>query len=464
MKWRRRHWATLALGAVVVAGGALWMWLRPAPADTRFTGAYRLADGRLVLVSPREGSVLRYRMMSGESRALWPRGGDRYEAGPGWAEQAPVQLTVAFTKGSDRAPTRVSWTETGGATQRGERLDLSERVEIIDGDGLKLRAKLVTPPGPGPFPVVVFVHGSDEDSAVDGYYEPYLFAANGVAGLVFDKRGTGRSEGRYTQNFHILARDVAAVVRWARGRKEVDPQRVHLAGYSQGGWIAPLAASKVGGIKSILVGYGPMVPVVDEDRWSYVHDLRKNGFGDAEIARVDQVNAILGAIVDRGEDRWAELKSQLDAVRGERWFPAAAQSESMFGFVASSRLPLWVMRLYAWWALRPTNGEAFIDRHYDPVPTLAGLGVPSLWILGGEDSSMPTQWTIDKLDGLRQAGRPIEIRVFPEADHGIMRMEDDGKGKRRRAGIEPGYLPLEVEWVRRQSGLPTEAEVARQPP
>ena len=43
-----------------------------------------------------------------------------------------------------------------------------------------------------------------------------MYAANGFAALAFDKRGTGGSEGKYLQNFHVLSDDVVAAVRWLR--------------------------------------------------------------------------------------------------------------------------------------------------------------------------------------------------------------------------------------------------------
>ena len=55
--------AALAL----VIGVAVYASTRPDPPDTRFTGAYALADGTLVFVTPREGKILRYRQMNGES-------------------------------------------------------------------------------------------------------------------------------------------------------------------------------------------------------------------------------------------------------------------------------------------------------------------------------------------------------------------------------------------------------------
>src|SRR5262245_45091872 len=93
---RRRRLVLAVLAASVAVAFGAWFLLRERPPDTRWTGAYRLADGRLVIVTPRDAKSLRYRLMSGESSALWPVGDGSYEAGPGWAERQPVRVRVAF--------------------------------------------------------------------------------------------------------------------------------------------------------------------------------------------------------------------------------------------------------------------------------------------------------------------------------------------------------------------------------
>jgi dienelactone hydrolase len=453
MRRPRKRWIVLAV-LLLAAGIAGFTWFHEEPADTRFTGAYRLNDGRLVFVTPREGDVLRYKMMDGESRALWPAGERAYEAGPGWAERQPVEVKVAFSApGPGGLPEGFTWKRNGGE-QTARRVDLPETFFTFPSGELTLRGKLVKPMGEGPFPVVVLVHGSGDESAVDYYSDPYLFASHGIATLVYDKRGTGESEGDYTQNFHVLARDVLAAVEWLRGQPDIDKSRIHLAGYSQGGWIAPLAASKTKGIRSLLIGYGPMVPITGEDRWGYVYALQQKGFGEDAIREADRINDAISAIADHGEDRWDEVGRLLEAAEGKPWFEAVKGSDSALGFVSDTWLPLWAMRLYANWKLRDTGGEPFADRLYDPYPTVASLtGTPSLWIFGGEDQSMPTGWTVEKLEQLRAAGRPIEIAVFPRADHGILRFEQTEGGERRLLGYEPGYFKMEVEWLQKQNGL-----------
>lgn len=459
MKLRRWHKVALALVLLLGAGAlAAYLASRTPPPDTRFNGAYRLEDGRAVFVTPREGEVLRYRFADGASGVLYPVGDLRFESGPGWAGREPVELEVTFRTDPAGRSEGMTWRPRGGPELSGRRLDLAEEVFTFASGDLDLRGNLVLPQGDGPHPAVVLVHGSESYSAVDHYFLPYLFAAHGVATLAYDKRGTGGSEGEYTQNFHVLARDVIAAVEELRRRDRITPAGIHLFGGSQGGWIAPLAASRTEGIRSLLIAYGPMVPIVDEDRWGYVYALRRKGFGQEAIARADEIHETVIRILDHGEwDRWDELGRLLDRGEGEPWFDAVAGSDSMVGFLAETWMPRWVMKLYARWKLgQRVAGEPLADRLYDPVSVVASLDVPSLWIFGGEDSSMPTDWSIAELERLRERGRLVEILVFSEAEHGILRFQDDSDGTRRYLGYEPGYFPALVDWLREHSDLGTE--------
>ena len=445
----------------VVLGGALasYVLTRPEPLDTRYTGAYAAESGELVFITPDRERGLRFRTMQGASGAVWPASDGAFEGGAGWETRAPVANRFEFAATGGGSAT--SWTRTGAASLPLQRLALPERIVRFDSGEITLRGKLVTPAGTGPFPVVVLVHGSEDTSAVDHYFEPYLYAAHGLAAFVFDKRGTGESGGEYLQNFHVLSDDVVAALRWLRTQPQVDRDRMHLAGFSQGGWIAPLAARKDGGVRSILVGYGVMVPVTGEDRWGYLYALQQKGFGAEAIAAADRVNAIIGDVVDRRLNRWSELQDAVAAVRNEPWFEAVKGSDSTLGFIAASKLPWWAMRAYVWWLVGEHRDPPFIDRLYDPVPTLAALDVPSYWILAGEDSSAPAQWTLDALDALKRVGKPVEYRVFPQADHGILSFTTDARGQRQIAGYEPEYLPLQIEWFKRQSGTSLDSALTR---
>jgi pimeloyl-ACP methyl ester carboxylesterase len=201
-----------------------------------------------------------------------------------------------------------------------------------------------------------------------------------------------------------------------------------------------------------------MVPITGEDRWGYVLALRQNGFGEEAIAKVDAINEVISAIADDGENRWKDLGVMLSEAEDEAWFDAIKDSDCMVGFLASTRLPLFIIRVMAWWI---TRGDVpFVDRRYDPVPTVASLDIPSLWLFGEDDSSMPTQWSVNELEELRRQGRPVEYEIYPLAEHGILLMEETDSGDRRPTAYAPGYFKRQIDWLRLQSGLGSIESVA----
>jgi dienelactone hydrolase len=452
---RKKIW-WIAAAVLLLAGVALFALDREQPADTRYTGAYRFNDGALVVIGPRDTTDLRFKLMNGETGALWPTDQNgNFEGGAGWAERAPVTNRVQFQRNSEGDVIALTWRRLGdikSPSGNAIRVPLRQELVTFPSGELTLRGKLILPEGPGPFPVMIPVHGSEDYSAVDHYSDPYIYAANGIAAFVYDKRGTGDSEGAYTQNFHVLADDTVAAVQYVRKRPEIDGDKVHLAGYSQGGWIAPLAALKDGHIRSIFVGYGVAVPVLGEDRWGYVYALQQHGFADKEIAEVDRVAAILGDIFDRGQNRWSDLSRALKESRSQPWFETAKHSDSIFGAIVGAEMPLWVVRPYLWWKYG-RNDPPFIDRLYDPVQTLEKLDVPSLWVFAGKDSSAPTQWSVDVLSKLQADNKPIEYFIYPDAEHGITRFQQKDDGERVTLGYEDGYFRQQLEWFRKHSGL-----------
>jgi pimeloyl-ACP methyl ester carboxylesterase len=56
---------------------------------------------------------------------------------------------------------------------------------------------------------------------------------------------------------------------------------------------------------------------------------------------------------------------------------------------------------------------------FDPRPVLESLDVPGLWLLGGEDRSIPTPATVAILDQLIASGKPYTHVVFPGVGHNL---------------------------------------------
>src|SRR6478736_6612483 len=195
-------------------------------------GSYRLADGSDVDVGASDGGALRWRRKDGTTGKLTADGHDRWVSTLGWTGRADGKtVTFACDRGTidfaGLAGTRITF-------------DISETR--FAGAGAQLAGRLILPKGKSKVPIVILIHGSEHDSAREIYALQRQFPSEGIGAFVYDKRGTGASTGRYTQDYLLLAEDAIAAVheakRLARGRAG----RIGYQAGSQGGWVAPLAA------------------------------------------------------------------------------------------------------------------------------------------------------------------------------------------------------------------------------
>ena len=147
----------------------------------------------------------------------------------------------------------------------------TEEIEFVS-HGAKLSGSIVFPSG-DIHAAVVFIHGSGKQARNPNLAA--LFAREGIAALVYDKRGVGKSGGEYEsnhnvgeQNLALLADDAAAALRSLAAHPALKGKPVGFAGISQAGWIAPLAAQRTDQAKFLLMWSGPVCKVSEEDIYS----------------------------------------------------------------------------------------------------------------------------------------------------------------------------------------------------
>jgi dienelactone hydrolase len=400
-------------------------------------GAYRLEDGRVVSIRRSLDDTLRYRVYpTGETGRLYPVDNDGWVSGEGFSGRDPVVLRVrALEEGA------ISWLPTDGVQQRGVRFLDVEPVEFPS-DGAALRGQLILPRGAGPFPAVVLVHGSGEDAATEYFYSGDFLAANGVATLVYDKRGSGSSEGEFTFDFDQLARDVVAAVDTLAGHRLIDPGRIGLCGYSQGAWVAPLAASMDERIRFVSVSYGMIESPTDEAVWETQNLLRSRGADEDDIREATPlVRASVRIVASGFSDGWDDFHE------AKRWTEGAPWREMLDGSPVQQMLmyPRWLTKI-----LGPRLAPEGLDWGYSSDDVLDSLSIPMTWLLAAEDGSAPNHETIRKLRVYQNAGKPVELIVFESADHGMLSFGEEN-GERIYTGYAPGYFQAEVENVLRMS-------------
>ncbi|WP_412077447.1 alpha/beta hydrolase family protein [Streptomyces xanthophaeus] len=132
--------------------------------------------------------------------------------------------------------------------------ELHEERVTVPAAGRALPGVLATPAGkgPGPFPLVVLVHGDGEtDATHDGFYRPYweAFARAGYASLSLDKPADWLA-----QSMDDRARETTDAIAWARTRPGIDAGRIGLWGASQAGWVLPkvVARAPAPGIRFVI--------------------------------------------------------------------------------------------------------------------------------------------------------------------------------------------------------------------
>ena len=224
---------------------------------------------------------------TGAIRALYPIGGDTFLVGSARAGGFPFKEQITFQRDATGKVSGLIWQtrnpETGqlGESQSATRLDLkSEIVHFAGEDGTNLTGLLTLPATSGPYPAIMSLHGS-EPGTKDNFGSQQMsafMASHGIAVLTYDKRGVGESEGTYVEaasekNLNLMAQDAIAGVEYLKNRPEIKADKIGLTGFSQAGWVIPLAASQSEDIAYFIILSGPVTSVGHEDLFStYTND------------------------------------------------------------------------------------------------------------------------------------------------------------------------------------------------
>jgi hypothetical protein len=142
-------------------------------------------------------------------------------------------------------------------------------LSIPNGD-YEIPAIVTLPMGGSSLPAVVMLHGtgSDKHEAGGGYdLMAPAFAEAGIASIRIDFIGTGESQVDYIKyNYTTAVSDAVKAMEFMQGISVVDPTRIGVMGWSQGGTIALLAAAHNRSFQSVLTWAGaPDLTVVGDE-------------------------------------------------------------------------------------------------------------------------------------------------------------------------------------------------------
>ena len=332
--------------------------------------------------------------------------------------------------------------KTGVAGQvRLEKRSFKRTREEIPVAGAVLVGELLEPTGqdvPPVRPLVVMVHGSETEPAI-GNNRAYLLAAQGITVFTYDKRGTGQSGGFYTQNFELLADDAAVAMAHAQVLAQGRFNRSGYWGQSQGGWVAPLAATR-SKVDFVAVGFGLVTSPIDEDREQMLMEAQTLHLDDHDMAEIRALSAATAAIVA------SHFTSGFDAL------------EKLRQETADEKWPRLINGEYSGDMLRMSDrdlhrvGRAVFDNleiiwDYNSTATLSALNIPLLWVIAEKDREAPITATVAALKRYRKDGKTVDVYVFPDTDHGMYEFVEAPDGSRHNTRVTDGYFRLVGDFI-----------------
>ena len=139
-------------------------------------------------------------------------------------------------------------------TETGVQSGLEEHRVEFQNQRVKLAGSLLLPKSEKPLPAVIFVHGAGPQTREQYRKQGEYFVSQGIAALIYDKRGTGQSGGAYESRkpYENLVNDALAGVALLKQRREIAPSQIGIWGLSQGVSISAAAASRSEDIQFIV--------------------------------------------------------------------------------------------------------------------------------------------------------------------------------------------------------------------
>ncbi|KMQ62605.1 hypothetical protein ACM40_10045 [Chryseobacterium sp. BLS98] len=239
----------------------------------------------------------------------------------------------------------------------------------FESQGITLAGSVLQPKNP--FAAVVIVHGSDPVKREMEFAK--RLAKEGIAVFTYDKRGVGESGGVYVgpsvgtnnidpTNLTLLAHDANAAVKTFRNYLKDKKTPIGIVGFSQAGWIIPIAASKNPQIDFIVLFSCPTITTLEQLRFQFYTN---------------------------GNNSFWENHTEADAIEHTRNDPDRYQ------FVAT-----------------------------DPKTSLNTLSIPGLWLFGEKDIQIPVKLCIEQLNTLKVQGKPFEYTLFSKLGHNTSSSDD----------------------------------------
>lgn len=282
-------------------------------------------------------------------------------------------------------------------------------------------------------PVIIFVHG-DGPARRSPSGRPgrimQSFLDIGFACFYYDKPGYGESTGEFTRGklFEERAAILVDAVNALKRHQAINPKQIGLWGISQAGYVMPLAITQTKDIAFMIAISCPAMDSIDQSAYLVEKQILCEGY-DEKVAKMAYKYFRQRAHARNYKEylEAAEYLAKNPFIQSIQW--GGIKSEEQF-------------------SPYPPSNEGF----FNPITLVEKITIPVLAIFGEKDTQIdPFQGAEGYDKALKQAGnRFYRVKLFPDADHGIILSETGCMKERReryRSQYAPGYIELMQTWL-----------------
>ncbi|MBK7872531.1 MAG: alpha/beta fold hydrolase [Saprospiraceae bacterium] len=386
-------------------------------------GVYKMSDGSFAVLIEMEGNPAVI-FSNGTIRGLKPAAAaNEFEFGNAIALFDSIEGKLRIEGKGEKISIKSNGTEAIGT-----KLKLKEQDKEFKNGDIKLGGTLILPEGKGPFPCLILTHGSGYEKREASRGLAYLFASNGIAAFIYDKRGTDRpeEEGEWKASFADYADDATAAAMMLSKHKSINAKHIGICGHSQGGWVAPLAASKSDLLSYVIISAGNVVTPVEQHLYNGMCANRQAGVPEWAIKEIYDFRAIKYEAGITGNKE--KYEAALPIAQKKVWFVRTGGDLPGGTF----------------WTL---NG------YYKSEPALSALKCPVL-VIGGEldrYTDMKTNMALFQ-EVFEKSGniKNVTFKVFPSANHGYFETStgklDDTEMPQLKKFVD-GYFETLTGWT-----------------
>ena len=368
---------------------------------------------------------------TGELRTLFPAEPDRFFTGPGAAIPVPVESRIEVQRSDSGKIASLTWSREGAPARTARRVDIERREDVRFSNGdVQLGGTLITPTTQGPHPAVILVHASGAEDRE--YLLPFarFLIRHGMAVLGYDKRGVGASTGDWNKaSFDDLAGDVVAAFEYLKSRNDIRRAEIGMLGWSQAGWVMPLAATRAKDLAFLIsisgAGVSGAETTVDQAR----NEMAANGMRPQMVDQMVELMTLQYNYLRTGQgwDQYLAARETIAARMGgnpPQAFPAT-RDDPYLRFIR----PLIV---------------------HDPAPTIRRLQLPVLALFGELDNNILPEKNRAAWDAALTAGghRDYMLRILPKANHAMLEAKVGNNAETKSLQrFVPAYSEVVLAWL-----------------